>query len=412
MRFPSCVVAVAIGLLACDHGSSIMDAANPNMDSSADASDAAVDGSDNGQADVAADITNVSQLPVTGTPIHVTGLTSPVDVVVDTHGWPHIYASTLSDAMTVEGYLVARDRMAQMELIRRSASGTLAQAFGFLSSSLVDQDIAMRVIGLRRVADQVLATTPPGRLLTALQAYSAGVNAYLAAVRAGTEHVIVPLSIIVNSQTQPWTPTDSLVVGWFQNFSLSYGADDDIAFTQDLTAATATFDNADPIMHPDLAARSGFFWDTHRFASPSTATVIPDFYTTGGMGGSGARPTLGTGGAHADPTVLARARSFSQLVNNARRVLATAERGSNNWVVSAVASANGHAMLENDPHTCSLVPRRSGGACISRSPAAPAALARCRRRFVSRVARRDARIQLARKLGSNGRVLRRYRRVP
>jgi Penicillin amidase len=55
------------------------------------------------------------------------GLDGPVDVVYDRMGWPHVYASSLRDAAAVQGYIMARDRMPQMEMLRRLASGTLAE---------------------------------------------------------------------------------------------------------------------------------------------------------------------------------------------------------------------------------------------------------------------------------------------
>src|SRR5262249_6603574 len=69
--------------------------------------------------------------PVTGT-VNVAGLTGPVDVLRDTYGAVHIYAANAADAFRVQGYQVARDRTVQLELLRRSATGRLAEVFGNL----------------------------------------------------------------------------------------------------------------------------------------------------------------------------------------------------------------------------------------------------------------------------------------
>src|SRR5690242_6092645 len=54
------------------------------------------------------------------TRVSMQGLKGPVDVVRDTYGMAHIRATSIEDALRVEGYQVARDRTAQLELIRRS----------------------------------------------------------------------------------------------------------------------------------------------------------------------------------------------------------------------------------------------------------------------------------------------------
>src|SRR5687767_9609164 len=55
------------------------------------------------------------------------GLTAPVEVVTDGRGIPHLYAASLTDAAAVQGYLMARDRIGQMEFLRRAVSGRLAE---------------------------------------------------------------------------------------------------------------------------------------------------------------------------------------------------------------------------------------------------------------------------------------------
>src|SRR5215813_2375555 len=83
--------------------------------------------------------------------ISIDHLEGPVDVVRDRFGRPHIYATHASDAMRVEGYLIARDRTLQLELLRRVAEGRLAALLGASDDTLVDTDIGFRHIGLARV---------------------------------------------------------------------------------------------------------------------------------------------------------------------------------------------------------------------------------------------------------------------
>jgi penicillin amidase len=71
-----------------------------------------------------------ASLPVLDGELRVPGLHSPVEVVFDGHGVPHVYASGAEDAWFAAGVLHARDRLWQMELYRRAASGRLSQIFG------------------------------------------------------------------------------------------------------------------------------------------------------------------------------------------------------------------------------------------------------------------------------------------
>ena len=62
--------------------------------------------------------------------VRLPGLSAPAEVHRDQYGIPHIYARSTEDAYFVLGYLHATDRLLQMELFRRRASGTLAEIFG------------------------------------------------------------------------------------------------------------------------------------------------------------------------------------------------------------------------------------------------------------------------------------------
>ncbi|MEO8715674.1 MAG: penicillin acylase family protein, partial [Acetobacteraceae bacterium] len=62
--------------------------------------------------------------------LSISGLSAPVDVIFDADGIPRIRAANALDAATALGYVHARDRMFQMELMRRSASGRLSEIAG------------------------------------------------------------------------------------------------------------------------------------------------------------------------------------------------------------------------------------------------------------------------------------------
>ena len=81
-------------------------------------------------------------------------LGAPVHVARDKFGIAHIQAETIADAAFVQGYVMAHDRLAQMDILRRFGAGTLAELFGALDASVIDTDLSMRVHRMTFYAQQ------------------------------------------------------------------------------------------------------------------------------------------------------------------------------------------------------------------------------------------------------------------
>ena len=94
---------------------------------------------------------------------------------------PHVFAGSDEDAWRAVGYLQARDRLWQMELYRRAASGRLSELLG---EATVAIDQRFLTLGLRLAAEREWARTPPD-VRTAFESYAAGVNAAMAVLAAG-----------------------------------------------------------------------------------------------------------------------------------------------------------------------------------------------------------------------------------
>src|SRR5690606_2074723 len=126
-----------------------------------------------------------------GETIAVSGLGAPVDVVIDHHGISHIHARTIADLGFVTGYMQANDRLQQMDLFRRFASGTLSELFGALDPGQIDADIAIRMHRIRPIAEEVWqelqqSDDPSDReIVLYLSRFSDGVNQYAADLKAG-----------------------------------------------------------------------------------------------------------------------------------------------------------------------------------------------------------------------------------
>ncbi len=126
----------------------------------------------------------------------IPGLSAAVSIGFDADGIPRIRAATAEDGAAALGFVHARDRMFQMELMRRAASGRVSELAGPRALPL---DRTMRVLGLRHRAEAEAAALPPATR-GMLDAYARGVNAYLAAHGRWSA-----VQFAVLGQPEPWT---------------------------------------------------------------------------------------------------------------------------------------------------------------------------------------------------------------
>ncbi|MDW8130948.1 MAG: penicillin acylase family protein [Bryobacterales bacterium] len=273
------------------------------------------------------------------------GLHAPVRVVWDSNAIPHIFAGSDADAMAVLGYLHARHRFFQMDLLRRQASGTSAELLG---PAALAADIRARTLGLRRAAEASWrAHTEAVRAL--LEAYARGVNAWLrdAGNALPVEYVMLELT---RASIPEWSPVDSLTIAKALAFQLSFDAELDMALTVGLAAAQRAGERR------GFDGSLLFFEDVMR-AAPFDPTV--SITRSGGYPEGAARREVARE-AWRPPRVDALLRS--ETVELARRFLDRARaaplfegtlgpRGASNWwVLSGRLTATGFPMLASDPH--------------------------------------------------------------
>jgi penicillin amidase len=277
----------------------------------------------------------------------------PVDIIRDEHGIPHIYASSVADATYAQGYVMAQDRLVQMDLLRHYASGTLAELFGALDESFIDRDIAMRAHHMRKTAEEVWAALRASPLeddrqtVLALQSFAAGVNAALRELQSGQRRLPGAFALAYDpAAAAPWTEIDSLVLARLQAFELSYDADAEIARTQAEAAAFRVFDQA---VDPRLRSRRGLASDLFRPTPLDPAAILPDA-SSPSCGAQTPRPMSITAQAAPARTVydLRGLQPAIEGVGRPRRL--HEERGSNNWIVSGARAKGGHPLLANDTH--------------------------------------------------------------
>ncbi len=230
------------------------------------------------------------------------GLRAEVEVLRDRWGIPHIYAGNLHDLFFGVGYAQAQDRLWQMELNRRASSGTLAEVLG---EEALEIDRLTRRVGFRRVSEADWQHAEETEKAV-LEAFSAGVNAYMEGSRMPVEFGLL------RYRPKPWHPVDTMAFGRLMSWSLSGNWDREIL-------------------------RS---WTVERFGAKIMEALEP-LYPQG-------KPLIVPPGAEAKGAGLSLAEDYDAA---AELLGALAGRGmSNNWVVNGKKSATGKPLLANDPH--------------------------------------------------------------
>ena len=150
----------------------------------------------------------------------VPGLKGPVEVLRDAYGVPNIYADNPEDLFLAQGYVQAQDRFYEMDFRRHLAAGRLSELYG---KSQVETDAYVRTLGWRRVAEQELALLAPSTRRY-LDAYAAGVNAYIRADRPPSCRWSTRCSGCRDCDytPEPWTAADS--VSWLKVMAWDLGS--------------------------------------------------------------------------------------------------------------------------------------------------------------------------------------------
>ena len=260
--------------------------------------------------------------------VDVSGLEAPAQVVRDSLGVPHISAKSDHDAYFMVGWVHAQDRLFQMDVSRRQASGTLAELLG---SGALASDVQLRTLGLRRAAEKSLAALSPGTIAD-LEAYTAGVNAYVAAHALPAEYAALELT-----HFQPWTALDSVSVMKLLAFGLSFDTSD-IDNTQRLIAYQTALG--------PVAGTALFTQDLMRSEPFAHAPSILPGETSGALESHG-KPEWSS--SFLESATLEHATEAKKKLDAAGIALSP-DTGSNIWLVSGSKSESGRAMVASDPH--------------------------------------------------------------
>ncbi|PPC90506.1 MAG: penicillin acylase family protein [Methylobacter sp.] len=256
-----------------------------------------------------------ASLPVVDGQYLLAGLSAPAQVEFDSRGVPRIQASTRTDAYQVLGFVTARDRLFQMDLLRRSTAGRLAEVFG---PDLVETDRWNRIMGFDPLSAKIFARLPEDQQAV-LKAYSAGVNAAISAFKA------LPFEFLaLNYRPEPWRPEDCLLVVLNMAVAMSWNTE------------TETRERTATVMRATLPPQ------VSTFLLPKTDVSIDRM-----IGGNQQAPLPVEALAELLQHSVVRAGLLSD---------PPPPRGSNAWVVGPSKSRSGHAILANDMHLDLSVP--------------------------------------------------------
>lgn len=132
-------------------------------------------------------------------------VSAAASIARDGHGVPHITAASQEDALFLQGYATAQDRMWQMDALRRLAAGELSEVVG---KAAVEPDQESRRLRMRRLAEEHYRAMP-AQDRAVLAAYARGVNHYLEQNRG---HYALEFAIL-GYDPKPWSVVDTILAG-------------------------------------------------------------------------------------------------------------------------------------------------------------------------------------------------------
>jgi penicillin G amidase len=292
-------------------------------------------------------------LPQLDGSIPVPGLQKEVTVDRDRWGVPHIRAASVEDVAEAQGYVMAQDRLWQMDLLRRVARGQLSEILGERTIR-IDKDF--RTLGIGRAADREATTLEPetGKIL---EAYARGVNQFI-----GQHESNLPLEFsLLRYKPQPWKAADTLAISGYMYRVLTDTRERKLNRARvtalagpdrakDLFSSESPMDHfvvGDPNVLNDGSQRSATDPDDDDEDDKQPDRIIKAdlLGPTKGIASPDSRSDLTSALAESVEEFLAKSRE------DIRQGL-----GSNNWVVSGAHTATGKPLLANDTHLELTIP--------------------------------------------------------
>jgi len=272
--------------------------------------------------------------------LQLSGLNQPVEIIIDRWGIAHIYAANEADLFFAQGFNAARDRLFQLELWRRQATGTTAEILGRRE---LQRDTGARLFRFRGDLSQELSFYHP-RGEQIVGAFVAGINAYIEMTEGDAK--LLPMEFqLLGIKPGRWTP--EVVISRHQALVANVSQEIDFGKAVALLGADAVrewswFRPGKPDLTLDPAVDG-------RLLSDDILTLYNAFRASLRF-----RPEDLVASAGGDEDSFARlAGSMPDEFELQRSGDAI---GSNNWVVGGSRTLTGFPILANDPHRTQQVP--------------------------------------------------------
>lgn len=233
-------------------------------------------------------------------------LESEVRIFRDERGMPHIYAENEHDLYFATGFVMAQERLWQMDLIRRATTGRLSEMFG---PSMVQTDLFLRSLEITNKSKMILSSENP-EIIDCMKAFADGVNEYID--NAGRK--LPPEFRILGYKPDPWKLEDIANIIGYMGWDLAGGNLTADIFNYKLFKKLG-YDKGSSLV-PDFKA--------------DTLSVFPDFRLS--------------------DTALKSAEEFISSIDKLKSLGIASFSGSNNWAVSGAKSVTGKPILSNDMH--------------------------------------------------------------
>jgi len=267
-----------------------------------------------------------SALPQLDGGLQVSGLSAPVTVTRDRQGVPTIEAASLGDLFFAQGYVTAQDRLWQMDLMRRFASGELSEVLG---EDTLKLDREQRILGLRAAARKSIEMASP-RDRSFFEAYARGVNAFI-----GTHSNRLPIEFrILHYGPKPWTAEDSVVIANSMVKDLNYH------YFYDALSREKILARLGPELTADLYV--------NRSWHDRPPTVMREDLTEPDNNPNGSDEDDDDDSP--DNSVTRRDAPAVDRAQNDAPSEGPPVNGSNDWVVSGAHTVSGKPLLSNDMH--------------------------------------------------------------
>lgn len=260
-----------------------------------------------------------SSLPVYNGEISSSKIISDVEIYRDSFAVPYILAENDNDAAFALGYVHAQERLFTMDLIRRAGEGRLSEILGI---DALPFDNMFRTVGIKRNILKNYSQYNQS-VLSLLQSYSDGVNAYLEDQKG---NYAIEFDVL-GYQPEKWKPIHSLIVIKMMAWELNISWWTDLSFSELI----------------------------QKLGKEKVLEILPDYPENA-------------------PTIIANNFKYLPIINSSLAETDKAFRkfigwtgthlGSNNWVVNANKSASGKPIIANDPHLAFSAPGKWYAATI------------------------------------------------